>query len=167
MPASHYRRSPGRKPAEAPVPLRLKVYLTRGRLDRQIAEGRPCGATAELALRAGQLTHPRMRQGVARNLRGLVDYVDTVGSRVVISAVVIDRAAVNAGREAILGLAERLEGSAPATAGGIVRVRRLLADGRSPFYNPDCERTVAEAIWDVVDELGTDPPATGFDAVAA
>jgi hypothetical protein len=84
----------------------------------------------------------------------------------VISAVVIDRAAVNAGREAILGLAERLEGSAPATASGMVRARRLLTDGRSPLYNPDCERTVAEAIWDVVDELGTEPPAIGFDAVA-
>jgi hypothetical protein len=167
MPVSRYRRSPGTKSVDAPVLLRLNVFLTRGRLDRQIADGRPCGATAQLALRARQLTHPRMRQAVARNFRGLVDYVDAVGSRLVISAVVIDRAAVNTGREAILGLAERLEGSAPATASGIVRARSLLTDGRSPLYNPHSERTVAEAIWDVVDELGTEPPAIGFDAVAA
>jgi hypothetical protein len=167
MPVRRYPRPRGRKSAAAPLPLRLKVYLTRGRLDRQIADGRPYAATAQLALRISQLTDPRMRRTVARNLRGLVEYVDAVGSRLVISAVVIDRAAVRAGREAILGLAERLEGSAPATASGIVHARRLLADGRSPFYNPDCERTVAEAIWDVVDELGTEPPAIGFDAVAA
>ncbi|MGA2320984.1 MAG: hypothetical protein ABSG95_09635 [Solirubrobacteraceae bacterium] len=146
--------------------LRLRVFVTRGKLDRQIAEGRPCEATAALTLRARQLTHPRTRQQIARSLREIIDYVDRHGSRRVISSVVIAPAAVRTGRRAILGLAERLEGTAPVNPRGVVLVRALLTDGLSPLFNPYSERTVTEAVFEVQEAL-EGHPTIEFDAVAA
>lgn len=105
-------------PGAVPLALRLRVHLTRGRLDRQLASGRLCESTAALALRARQLGDPRKRREVARDLCGIVDYVDRVGASRVISAVVIDRRAVRDGRPAILGLAQRLEDAAPVSFRG-------------------------------------------------
>jgi hypothetical protein len=148
--------------AGSPIALRLRVYLTRGRLDRRIAAGRPCESTAALALRARQLSHPRTLRQVADQLRGIVDYVDRHGSRRTVSAVVVERAAVRAGREAILGLAERLERAAPATPRGVALAQVLLTDGLSPLFNGHCERTVTQTIWEVQDAL----EPIGADSVA-
>jgi hypothetical protein len=146
--------------AGASLALRLRVLVTRGRLDRQIAVGRTCAPAATLALRARQLSDPRTRQRTAENLRGVVAYVDRLGSRPDFSAVAIQRAAVRAGREAILGLADRLERGAPVSPRGVVLARTLLADGvSSPIFNPDCGRTVAQAVWDIADVLEAEPPA--------
>ena len=147
--------------------LRLRLYVARGRLDRQIAAGCPCELSPALALRARQLIDPRTRQRLARSLRGVVQYVDrAVGRPVLVSAVVIDRAAVSADRETILGLAERLEGVDPVNPRGIVLAQKLLTDGiDSPLFNRCCARTIAEAVWEIADALGADPPITGFNAV--
>jgi hypothetical protein len=150
---------------DASLALRLRVYVTRGKLDRQIATGRPCESTAALALRARQLTDPRTQQQIARNLRGSIEYVYRRGSRRVISAVVVEQAAVRTGRHAIFGLAERLEGTAPVNPRGVVLARALLTDGLSPLSNPNCERTVAQAVREVQDALERHP-TSGFDAVA-
>lgn len=152
----------------APVALRLKLFLTRGKLDRQLAVGGSCEATDALALRVQQLTDPSMRRRIAGELRGVVEYVDNHESgRVVLSSVVIEPAAVRAGRETILGLAERMEAmDSPVRARGVVLARALLTEGISPLYNPYSERTVSEAVFDVQDALGG-PPALGYDAVAA
>src|SRR5690242_16187283 len=56
---------------------RLRVRLTRGMLDRQIAAGRRCDATPALAARASQLTDPRTRRRIAGELQRIVDYVDS------------------------------------------------------------------------------------------
>jgi hypothetical protein len=146
--------------------LRLKVFVARGRLDRQIAGGRPCESSAALALRARQLTDPRTRRRIAQDLRGIVDYVHRHRSRRVISAVVIEPGAVRSGRRAILELARRLEGTAPVSPGGVVRAGALLTDGCSPLFNPHCERTVAQAVSEVHDAL-EGLPVLEFDALAA
>lgn len=146
--------------------LRLRVLLTRRKLDRRIADGGSYEATDALALRVRQLTDQGNRRRVANELRGVVDWVDSRESGPFISSVMIDRSAVRAGREAILGLAERLEAEAPVSAKGIVLARALLTDGLSPLYDPLSERTVAEAVFDVQDALGAQP-AIGFDALAA
>jgi hypothetical protein len=143
--------------AGSPIALRSRVYLTRGALDRRIAAGRPCESTAALALRARQLSHPRTLRQVAGQLRGIVDYVDRHGSRRTVSAVVVERAAVRAGRQAILGLAERLEAAAPANPRGVALAQVLLTDGLSPLFNRHCERTVTEAIWEVQNALEPAP----------
>jgi hypothetical protein len=151
----------------APMALRLKVFLTRGKLDRKLAVGGSYETTDALALRVRQLTDPSKRRQIARELRGVVEYVDNRKSGAVISSVVIEPAAVRAGRETILGLAERIEATEyPVSARGVVLARALLTDGSSPLYNPHSERTVSEAVFDVQDALGG-PPAPGFDAAAA
>ena len=152
--------------ADAPRGLRLKVFVTRGRLDRQIAAGHRCEGTAELALRARQLSDPRTQQELARNLRGIIDYVDRRGSRKVISSVILERAAVRRGRRAILDLAEQLERAAPVNPRGIVLARALVTDGLGPLFNPHSERTVTEVAQEAQDAL-EEPLAIGLDIVAA
>src|ERR1700722_1213136 len=99
----HRRRA---TPPDAGMALRLHVYVNRRGLDREIALGGSCQSNEALALRAQQLTQRRTRQRIAGNLRRIVAYVDRAGSRRDLSAVVTDRAAVSAGRQSILGLAE-------------------------------------------------------------
>jgi hypothetical protein len=144
----------GRSPsAGASLALRLRVYLTRAKLDREIGSGCPCESTAALALRARQLTHASTRQQIARELREIVEYVDRSGPRPIDTAVVIVPGAVRVGREAIVGLAQKLEGSAAVEPAGIVLARRFLTDGLGPMSDPNSERTVAEAVGEVVDAL--------------
>jgi hypothetical protein len=144
------------------------VQLARRKLDRQIRSGSDLDASPAVALRARQLIDPRTRRCFARHLRGAVGYVDRVGSRPLFTAVVIDRAMVRAGREAILGLAERLEGPEPVCPVGVVLTLALLTDGlTSPIYNRDCGRSVEDAIWEIADALGVDATATKSDAFAS
>lgn len=153
-------------PRGAPLTLRLRVFVMRGELDRQIAAGRPYAANAALGLRARQLTDPRNRRQIARNLRGIVDYAHRHRSGRMISAVVIEPAAVRTGRQAIFELAGRLEGSDPMSPRGVVLAGTLLTDGRSPLFNPHSERTVAQAVSEVHDAL-EGMPILEFDALAA
>jgi hypothetical protein len=141
------------------------VCLTRGRLDRQMAAGRPRDATAALALRAAQLTHPRTRKQIARHLRGTVEYVDRLGSRRGFSTVVIERRAVADGRMPILRLAERLEDTTPASPKGVALARVLLTDGLGPLFNRHSEQSVAEAVCVIEDALDANAHRWGFDAV--
>jgi hypothetical protein len=150
----------------APRLLGLKVFVVRGRLDRQMVAGRPHESSAALALRARQLTDLRTRRRIANDLRGIVDYVHRHGSRGVISAVVIEPAAVRTGRQAILELARRLEGTAPVSPSGVVLAKALLTDGLSPLFNPHSERTVAQAVSEVHDAL-EGLPILEFDSLAA
>jgi hypothetical protein len=164
FPLHRHRRSAS---AGAALRLRLRVYLTRGRLDRQIAAGSRSEAGEALSLRARQLMHARMRERVARDLRRTVEYSDRVGSGPVISAVVINRAAVRTGRNAILGLAERFAGPNPVSPKGVVLARKLLSDVfDNPLYDPDCKQTMAAAVWEVADALGPDAPTIRFDVIA-
>jgi hypothetical protein len=140
--------------SDSDVRLRMKVFMTRGLLDRRIAAGERRGSNAALSLRARQLVDPRTRLRVARDLRHVVDYAERRESRPVVSAVVIDRVAVRHGREPILGLAEHLEGHPPVHARGVALAKALLTDGLSPLFNSNGERTIIQAIWRIEDALG-------------
>jgi hypothetical protein len=136
--------------------VRVRVLLLRGALDREIvAEAPRPPADRALALRARQLTAGRTRRRVARELRRIVEYADRHGSSPGISCVIVECAAVREGREAILGLAERIESDASVNAAGIVLARALLTDAISPLHNPYSPQTVNEAIFEVQDALGT------------
>jgi hypothetical protein len=137
--------------------MRLMVFLIRVKLDRAIADERTSEATRSLALRVQQLTAHRTRRRIASELRAVVEYADRNEAPHRLSAVMIEPAAVRAGREAILGLAERLQSTAPVSARGVVLARALLIDGHSPLFNRFCERTVVEAVFDVQDALGSVP----------
>jgi hypothetical protein len=150
--AQVHRRSRSRS-GSAPTTLRLRVFLARPWLDRRIAAGADPATTPALELRARQLTSARARQRLARELRGLVEYAERVGSRPTFSAVVIDRRAVSRGRHAILGLAERIEGETPVSPRGVTLVRRLLTDGLGPLFNPNSQQTVIQVVWNIEDAL--------------
>jgi hypothetical protein len=150
----------------ASLGLRSKVFVTRGRLDRQIAAGQPCEGSAALTLRARQLVHSRTQREIARNLRGIIGYVDRRGSRRGISSVIIERAAVRGGRRAIIELAEQLERAATVNPRGIVLARAFLTDGLSPLFNPHADRTVTEAAHEIQDALQVHAEI-GFDAFVA
>ena len=139
----------------APIALRLRVFFTRVKLDRTIADQSPSEASPAVALRVKELTAQPTRRRIANQLRAVVDYADENDSPSPrLSAVMIEPAAVRGGREAILGLAERLQSTAPLSARGVVLARALLTDGHGPLFNPSSERTVVEAVFDVQDALG-------------
>jgi hypothetical protein len=131
--------------AAAPLLLRLRVHLTRGSLDRQIARGVALADTPALALRARQLAAESTRRPLAADLRHVVGYAERVESRSRLSAVMLEPARVRAGRGALLRLAERLEAPAPVSPQGVALARVLLTDAASPLFDRDSERTVTEA----------------------
>jgi hypothetical protein len=142
--------------ADVSLGLRLRVYATRGTLDRQLATGRPFGANPALALRARQLAERSARRQIARNLREIVAYADHRASDRIFSAVVVEPTAVRRARHPILGLAERLEGPAQVNPAGIARARILVTDGLSPLFDKNCPRTATQAIYEVQDALEQD-----------
>jgi hypothetical protein len=157
----------GRSPeGQASLGLRARAFFTRVALDRQIFRGAPCEANDALTLRTRQLTDPRTQQAIARNLRGVIDYVDRHESRAVISTVVIEPRAVNDGREALTELAEQLERAGAVSPRGIILARRLLSDGLSPLFNLACKRTVSQAVAEIQHALD-EFPAIGLDSLPA
>jgi hypothetical protein len=152
--------------ANASVKLRLRVYFTRGTLDRRIASGRPYLSTPALALRAQQLARPRTRRQIARTLREIVAHADRRTAGPVLSAVVVEPAAVRRARQPVLGLAERLAGPAQVNPAGIARAQVLITDGLSPLFDRNSPRTVTEAIYEVQDALESEPPDPLRDAAA-
>jgi hypothetical protein len=116
---------------------------------------------AAIELRARQLVHAHTRRRVARDLRGIIDRADRIGSHWTLSAVVIDPVAVTDGRRSILRLAQQLEGSSPVSPRGVLLARALLTDGRSPLFDRACERTVDQAVREVEDALDSKFPEPG------
>jgi hypothetical protein len=141
---------------------RTRMRLTASRLDRQIAGAAIDSSTSEtLALRVEHLIDPRSRRRLAQNLRGVEAYAQRTAHRPYFSAVMIEPATVRASSTALLGLADRLDGPDPVTARGVVLAMELLTDGaNSPLFNPNCDRTVAEAVWEIADALGAGDPST-------
>jgi len=150
------RRSRGIAPPGIPLPeragwrLRLRVLLHRWALDGELARECPGGEAAEQRLRAAQLADPRHRRRLARALRKVVAKADE-RAPLFSSVVPVRRAAVSARREALLGVAERLEGRAPISATALARVQTLLRDGTGPLYNGFSERSLGEMLWWIAD----------------
>jgi hypothetical protein len=72
---------------------------------------------------------------------------------VVSAAVPVRRPSVLAWREALLGLAERLEQPVPLDPCGVARALVLLTDGGGPFYNAGADRSMGDAVWWIADGL--------------
>jgi hypothetical protein len=66
--------------------------------------------------------------------------------------------AVTPWREALLGLAERLEQADPVNPLGLARMHLLLVDGMGPLYNSASERSLGEMVWWIADGLQPSPP---------
>jgi hypothetical protein len=148
------QRSSDRTEPSAPKPrlsLRLRVGLSRFRLDCELAAGQPAGASKARALRAMQLTDLSTRRKVARSLRHTVADARRPNPPGFSSAVPMRRDAVRSCGEAMLGLADRLEQEPPMSASAVARVLVLLRDGTGPLYNAGCRQSLDEAVWAVVD----------------
>ena len=140
-------------PESARLALRLKVYLTRGRLDRGIAAGSAVAGSEELQLRSRQLIDPRNQRRIARDLRRVVEYADRPSSGTVMTTVMIDAPSVRRGRWALGELAEQLERAGVVDPHGVALARELLSDGTSPLFNRHADRTIARAARDIRDAL--------------
>lgn len=46
---------------------------------------------------------------------------------------------------------------------GVALANELLTDGRGPFFDSHCRRSVAEAVLEVEDALDPEDRTTGFD----
>ncbi len=140
-----------------PRTLRLRVYCSRGSLDRRIADGVALDATPAIALRAHQLADAPMRRSLAADLRRAVEHAERMESRSRLSAVMLEPARVRAGRASILRLAQRLEQPTPVSPQGVALAQVLLTDATSPLYNRDSERAVTEVSCIADDALVSGP----------
>jgi hypothetical protein len=69
----------------------------------------------------------------------------------------VEPTAVRSARAAILGLAELLEGPTHVSPRGVVLAQEHLTDRlNSPLFDRYCERSVAQAVLDVVGALGVE-----------
>jgi hypothetical protein len=138
--------------------VRVRVLLRRRRLDRELADGCAGDASDERAWRAGDLAGPATRRQLACSLRRVVADAERPRAALLSHAVPVHRQAVVAWREAVLGVAERLERPGPVNACGVARVVVLLTDGTGPLYNRSSGRSISDAVWWVADGLQLCPP---------
>lgn len=139
--------------------LRVRVRVRRARLDRQLADGLAPEALLDRAVRAGQLVDPATRRRTARTLRRLVMEAELPAAARACPVVPVHRRSVLPWREALLGLADRLENSAPLNPCGIARTLVLLTDGAGPLYDPRSAFALGDAVWWVADGLQLSHPA--------
>ncbi len=145
------------KAPQTPLALRLRTFVTRRRLDRQILAGHELQSSPELALRVRQLTGPRPRRRLAESIRTIIRQAERETAAAPISAVVLQRPAVRHGRAALLDLADQLELAARVNPRGMVLAHEFLCDGFSPLRDSRAQLTVAEASREIQDALAVWP----------
>ena len=130
FPIPTFKTVPPRNPS-ATGRLRLRTRWQRNRLDEQIAGGAETTASAELSLRAAQLSSHAERQRIANAL------VEAVGESRRGDPVTIrtkpHRAEVRAVADELLGLAERLRDDLPVDVRGVAMAARLVSDRIGPL----------------------------------
>jgi len=109
-------------PTGPSLALRLRVRLTRARLDRDLAEDARRPRDPAHALRARQLASAAVRWDLARALDGTLDLAEERGPVQARPA-----ADVLAARSALRALAGRLRSDRPAAVQGIARAALLVA----------------------------------------
>jgi hypothetical protein len=129
----------------------MRVRLHRWRLDRELAQGLGCVGSDARRLRALQLATPRHRRRLARSIRRIAES-DPRRVSPFFPAISI-RPEATPWREALAGLAERLQSPAPVNACGIARAIELVSDGTGPLYNRHAGIRLGDAIWWVADGL--------------
>jgi hypothetical protein len=114
--------------------LRLRVWLSRPRLDAELAAGADPHGTAMLERRATQLLRPRYRRSLAAALEQVIKMIDAPRHPGVSSAVPVLRGQVAQARATVLSLAQVLRASESVHPRGVAMVWRLLSDPASPLY---------------------------------
>ena len=124
------------QPAQHLHLLRLRVLLTATRLDAALATGTDPVASAELALRAGQLTSLRRRARFARSVRRAVASAEAPRIPIRGASVPVNRAAVLEAAPALLALADDLVEIPHPNPRGVALTIQLLSNGGGPLYRP-------------------------------
>ncbi len=127
---------PGRddpRDAVGEIVLHLRAWLSRWRLDRELAAG---GDPHEplLGVRARKLTHPRRREAIASRLEWAIAEAESRPGRSLSAAIPVRREAVREARPLMLSLALELREPGPLSPQGIARAEMLVTDGGSSLY---------------------------------
>jgi hypothetical protein len=118
------------------------VCLRAPELDRELAEGTQPWRSAELELRAAQLTSEKTRTRFAQELESIVARAES-GIHERSACIPLSRSAVVAAREDLLELAAALRSAASCRPHAAAAVSFLLHDGCSPLYTPGARATPA------------------------
>jgi len=111
---------------------RLELAAVRRTADRLIVHEARSGDASELVRwRCDELTSRDARDGLRREVEHVLAELDP---RKLPSASPLRRPAARANEPLLVALAERLAGSRPVTARGVLITRSLLRDGGSPLY---------------------------------
>ena len=113
--------------------VRLRALTHRAKLDAMLLDGTDPTGSAELQLRASQLTGGRYRDMLARSLVESVEAAEGERRRSMAS-IPLAYGEVRAARAALLELANGLRGEGPVAPAGVVLAERLVTDGAGPLY---------------------------------
>ena len=132
---------------------RLLARLLSGRLDGELAAGRPPEWSRLHAARADRLVSLPFRAELADNWDHVLDIATgrAAGSRNARAVLRRDRVAEAAPQ--IRELTASLRAPQPVTARGVASARQLLTDGTGPVYSPISTTILSEAVADAVARL--------------
>jgi hypothetical protein len=140
---------------QASVRCQLVARLHADRLDRELARGGSPQSGRRLAVRAMQLTSPRMRRLLSGSLRRVAS---GRGSRIS----VVSRSAAAESAAQLQELADVLAAPEPAPVRGIAMVRMLLTDSTGPLYPPHRPDELAAVIRQAAKALEASGTAVAY-----
>jgi hypothetical protein len=113
--------------------LRIRTWLSRNRLDSEIATG----AALDDPLRrhrAAVLVDPKTRARLAAHLEDVLSRVDRHQQPVEPTAAPMDRTAIEEARPLLVDLVRELRDPGPVSPIGVARTKIMLTHGASPLY---------------------------------
>jgi hypothetical protein len=103
--------------------------------DAALAGGADPLTSEELTLRARQLAEPQKRERLASSIGDLIEAADRVSTaRLPVTRAPFPASRVQANRQSLVRLVERLRGDEPHAVKGLAMANLLVEDGRSPLY---------------------------------
>lgn len=132
--------------------VRLRALVRRVELTRRLAEGADSGASPELALRAREITSPRVIRECVNGLERVLREA-AAPSRGLTAQAPLQREAILAARPFLLSLLDALREVERPRPAGVARVEMLLTDGTGPIYAPSSRGTLASAAYRARDAL--------------
>jgi hypothetical protein len=137
------------KNAKSPVTVRIRTRARRRSLDEKIARGVDASSSAELSLRADQLTSPTGRLQLANAVVAAVGQARAGYLGPFRKKLQRRDAAIRESADDLLALARRLRDDQPVEARGAALASRLLHDRTSPLRRdrgPELQHAVRAAL---------------------
>lgn len=132
--------------------LRLRAWVARRDLDREIAAGAYRDGNPVLELRALQLSRTAERRAIAVCLANILDAAEECqadpGTRLT-----LDHHAVIGARRELVALIALLRSELAVDVRGVALARLLTEDPASPLFRPCADGTLQEAVAEIADAL--------------